>query len=44
MGVKMTDDKLVTIIANIWIILGGDKEGFEILQREIAEKILEVIK
>ena len=37
-----TDKKLIDSIAHLWIILGGDKDGFEIVHRDIAARIGEI--
>ena len=38
------NDRVIEVIAKVWIILGGDKEGFERCYRMIAEEIGRISK
>jgi len=38
----MEDQKLVALIAHVWIVNGGDSIGFLLLYRDIFDKIKEM--
>ena len=38
------NDRIIEVIAKVWIILGGDKEGFEWCYHMIAEEIARISK
>ena len=40
----MSNRGIIEVIAKVWIILGGDKEGFEWCYRMIAEEIGRISK
>ena len=38
----MNDDKLIELMANLWVTCGGDSTGFECCFKEILRKIKEL--
>ena len=40
----MSDDELITTIAELWVIKGGDAEGLDWCYQRIREKVEELYK
>ena len=38
----MSDKDLIELVATLWVAFGGDATGFSLLQKDIAEKIIEI--
>jgi len=40
----MSDDKLIEMVARLWVVSGGDADGFCYCWQKIKDKIVELSK